>query len=94
MIKITEVNVKIPKTDLGNIKAFVGITLEDSFAIHDIKVISGEEGLFVAMPSKKVADGYRDVCHPINKEVREMVNAAVLEAYEKEVTAKAVEQAE
>ena len=84
-MKITEVRVSIPKTELEHIAAFVGITIDECFAIHNIKVIKGEKGLFVVMPSAKTADGYKDVCHPINKETRELINTAVMEAYEKAV---------
>lgn len=83
-MKITEIRISFPKTEIPKIKAFVGITIEDSFAVHGIKIIEGEKGLFVAMPTSKTTDGYRDVCHPINKETREMISNAILEAYEKE----------
>lgn len=82
-MKITETRVSIPKTEMKNIAAFVGITLDDCFAIHGIKVIKSDKGLFVVMPSTKTKDGFKDVCHPINKETREKISEAVLEAYEK-----------
>ena len=64
-------------------RAVVSITLEDEFVIHDIKVIEGERGLFIAMPSKKSADGeYRDIAHPINSATREKIQKIILEAYE------------
>ncbi len=64
-------------------RAIVSITLEDEFVIHDIKVIEGERGLFIAMPSKKSADGeYRDIAHPINSATREKIQKMILEAYE------------
>ena len=63
----------------------VNITLDDEFVVHDIKVIEGEKGLFIAMPSKKSADGeYRDIAHPITQECRKMFEDAVLEAYKAE----------
>ena len=70
-MQITDVRVrKITKE--GRMKAVVSITLDDEFAIHDIKIIEGEKGLFIAMPSKKSTDGeYRDIAHPINSETRE-----------------------
>ena len=82
-MKITDVRVrKITKE--GKMKAIVSITIDDEFVVHDIKVIEGEKGLFIAMPSKKAADGeYRDVAHPINSETREGIQRLILESYEK-----------
>ena len=70
-MQITDVRVrKITKE--GKMKAIVSITLDDEFVVHDIKVIEGEKGLFIAMPSKKATDGeYRDIAHPINSSTRE-----------------------
>ena len=71
-------------TKEGRMKAIVSITLDNEFAIHDIKIIEGEKGLFIAMPSKKSADGeYRDIAHPINSSTREMIQGTILENYEK-----------
>ena len=68
----------------GKMKAVVSITLDDEFVVHDIKVIEGEKGLFIAMPSRKAADGeYRDIAHPINSEPRERIQTIILEQYEK-----------
>ena len=82
-MQITDVRVrKITKE--GKMKAVVSITLEDEFVVHDIKVIEGEKGLFIAMPSKKAADGeYRDIAHPINSATRDNIQKVILEAYEK-----------
>ena len=79
---ITDVRVrKITKE--GKMKAVVSITLDDEFVVHDIKVIEGEKGLFIAMPSKKSADGeYRDIAHPINSTTRDAIQNKILEAYE------------
>lgn len=67
----------------GKLKAIVSITLDHEFVVHDIKVIEGEKGLFIAMPSKKSADGeYRDVAHPINSSTREIIQTTILEAYQ------------
>lgn len=81
-MQITDVRVrKIAKG--GKMKAVVSITLDDVFVIHDIKVIEGDKGLFIAMPSKKSADGeYRDIAHPINSETRESIQRLILERYE------------
>lgn len=82
-MQITDVRVrKIAKE--GKMKAIVSITLDNEFVVHDIKVIEGEKGLFIAMPSKKAADGeHRDVAHPINSGTRDMIQKTILEAYEK-----------
>ena len=82
-MKITDVRVrKIAKE--GKMKAIVSITLDDEFVVHDIKVIEGEKGLFIAMPSKKAADGeYRDIAHPINSASRDHIQKIILESYEK-----------
>ncbi|MCI6811855.1 MAG: septation regulator SpoVG [Lachnospiraceae bacterium] len=70
-------------TKEGKLKAIVSITLENEFVVHDIKIIEGEKGLFIAMPSKKSADGeYRDIAHPINSATREMIQSRILSAYE------------
>lgn len=64
-------------------KAIVSITIDNEFVVHDIKVIEGEKGLFIAMPSKKATDGeYRDIAHPINSETREGIQRIILESYE------------
>ena len=68
----------------GKMKAVVSITLDDEFVVHDIKVIEGEKGVFIAMPSRKASDGeYRDIAHPINSETRERIQTIILEQYEK-----------
>ena len=70
-------------TKEGKLKAIVSITVDNEFVVHDIKVIEGEKGLFIAMPSKKAADGeYRDIAHPINSSTREMIQSSILKAYE------------
>lgn len=81
-MNITDVRVrKITKE--GKMKAIVSITLDNEFVVHDIKVIEGEKGLFIAMPSKKAADGeYRDIAHPINSDTREQIQRIILERYE------------
>ena len=81
-MQITDVRVrKVAKE--GKMKAVVSITIDDEFAIHDIKVIEGEKGLFIAMPSRKTTDGeYRDIAHPINSETRDRIQKLVLEKYD------------
>ena len=79
---ITDVRVRKVAKD-GKMKAVVSITLDEAFVVHDIKVIEGEKGLFIAMPSRKTADGeYRDIAHPINSGTREMIQNTILEKYE------------
>ena len=80
-MKITDVRVrKIAKE--GKMKAIVSITIDDEFVVHDIKVIEGDKGLFIAMPSKKATDGeYRDIAHPISQTTRENIQGTILEAY-------------
>lgn len=81
-MQITDVRVR-KVTKEGKMKAVVSITLDNEFVVHDIKVIEGEKGLFIATPSRKAADGeYRDIAHPINSETRERIQSIILEKYE------------
>lgn len=82
-MQITDIRVrKIAKE--GKMKAVVSITLDQVFVVHDIKVIEGAKGLFIAMPSRKSSDGvFRDIAHPINSETRELLQEMVLTAYQK-----------
>ena len=81
-MKITDVRVR-KITKIGKMKAVVSITIDNEFVVHDIKVIEGEKGLFIAMPSKKTADGeYRDIAHPINSETRSMLEDTILRRYQ------------
>ena len=74
----------------GKLKAIVSITLDNEFVVHDIKVIEGEKGLFIAMPSKKSADGeFRDIAHPINSSTREMIQTIILDRYRQSLTEEA-----
>ena len=81
-MEITDVRVrKIDKE--GKMKAVVSITIDNEFVIHDIKVIEGEKGLFIAMPSRKSSDGeYRDIAHPINSDTRKKIQDLILTKYE------------
>ena len=82
-MKITDVRVRKINKD-GKMKAVVSITLDDEFVVHDIKVIEGDKGLFIAMPSKKASDGeYRDIAHPINSSTRDNIQRVILDSYEK-----------
>ena len=83
-MKITSVNVRKINKEGSRMKGIASVLLDDSFAVHDIRIIDGDNGLFIAMPSRKTATGgYRDVAHPINPEVRAMFEEAILAAYEK-----------
>ena len=81
-MEITDVRVrKVAKE--GKMKAVVSITFDNEFVVHDIKVIEGEKGLFIAMPSRKALDGeFRDIAHPINSDTREKLQTAILNKYE------------
>ncbi len=82
-MEITDIRLKKVAKE-GKMKAIVSITLDNEFAVHDIKVIEGEKGLFIAMPSRKAADGdYRDIAHPINQTTRERIQSLILAEYEK-----------
>ncbi len=79
---ITDIRIKKVATD-GKMKAVASVTFDNAFAIHDVKVIKGPEKLFVAMPSRKTPEGeYRDIAHPINSEMRNMLESRVLAAYD------------
>ena len=82
-MNITDVRVrKVAKE--GKMKAVVSVTIDDEFVVHDIKVIEGEKGLFIAMPSRKATDGeYRDIAHPINSATRDRIQLMILEKYQK-----------
>jgi stage V sporulation protein G len=82
-LKVTDVRIR-KITEEGKMKAIVSVTLDDEFVVHDIKIIDGQNGLFIAMPSRKMADGeFRDIAHPINAETRKKIQDAIFEEYEK-----------
>lgn len=84
-MNITDVRVRRIDKE-GKMKAIVSITIDDEFVVHDIKVIEGEKGLFIAMPSRLATDGeYRDIAHPINSATRERLQTLILDAYKKEL---------
>ena len=84
-MKITDVRVRIVKKDDSKLKAVASVTFDDCFVIHDIKIIEGSDGPFIAMPSRKTNDGeYKDIAHPIKQETREEIIKAILAAYAEE----------
>ncbi len=84
-MRITDVRVRIVKKDDSKLKAVASVTFDDCFVVHDIKVIEGTEGYFIAMPSRKTNDGeYKDIAHPINTETREELIKIILNAFEEE----------
>ena len=82
-------DVRIRKVEKeGKMKAVVSITIDEEFVVHDIKIIEGEKGLFIAMPSRKAADGeYRDIAHPINSNTRDRIQKLILEKYQETMDA-------
>lgn len=82
---VTDVRIR-RLTQEGKMRAIVSITLNDKFVVHDVRVIEGNNGLFVAMPSKRTPNGeFRDIAHPINMEARQVIQKSVLEAYSREL---------
>ncbi len=84
LMKITSVNVKKVEKEGSRMKGKASVLIDDSFAVHDIRIIEGDNGLFIAMPSRKTATGdYRDIAHPINSDARKMFEDAIIEEYNK-----------
>ena len=85
-MQITDIRIRKGRKKRARMKAVVSITIDDEFVVHDIKVIEGEKGLFIAMPSRKANDGeYRDIAHPINSATREKIQNMILEKYKTEI---------
>ena len=84
VMQITSVTVRKIEKDGSRMKGIATVLLDDAFAVHDIRVIEGDNGLFIAMPSRKTATGgYRDIAHPINPDVRKQFEDAIIEEYNK-----------
>ncbi len=84
-LKITDIRIRLIQNDDSKLKAVASITIDDCFVVHDIKVLEGNQGYFVSMPSRKTPEGeYKDVAHPINTPTREELNKLVLAKYEEE----------
>ena len=85
-MNISNVRVRMVQKSDGKLKAIASITIDDCFVIHDIKIIDGKDGYFIAMPSRKTNDGgYMDICHPINTETREVVISEILKVFHEEM---------
>ncbi|HHX33299.1 MAG TPA: septation regulator SpoVG [Mollicutes bacterium] len=83
-MKITSVSVRKIEKEGSRMKGIASVLLDDAFAVHDIRIIEGDNGLFIAMPSRKTATGnYRDIAHPINPDVRKHFEDSILEEFEK-----------
>lgn len=90
-MQIADVRVRKVNSE-GKMKAVVSVTFDNQFVVHDIKVIDGQNGTFIAMPSRRTPDGeFKDIAHPINSETREMIQKAILEEYEKAVAEESME---
>jgi stage V sporulation protein G len=86
MLNVTDTKVRLVQKEDSKLKAIASIIIDDCFAVHDIKIIAGAEGVFVAMPSRKTPDGeFKDIAHPINTETREFVKTLVLDAYKQAI---------
>ncbi|MBE7088271.1 MAG: septation regulator SpoVG [Clostridiales bacterium] len=85
-MKISDVRIRLVNKEDNKLKAVASITIEDCFVVHDIKIVEGADGVFIAMPSRKTNDGdYKDIAHPLNTETRELIKYAILTAYNDEL---------
>ena len=85
-MEITNVRVRVVEKENSKMRGFASVTLDDMFAVHDIRILEGDNGLFLAMPSKQIAPGeYKDIAHPINQEARQMFSDAIIEEYKAEL---------
>lgn len=84
-MNITDIRIRLVTKDDSKLKAVASFTIDNAFVVHDVKIIEGTNGLFIAMPSKQVPSGeYKDIVHPLNTETREQISSSILAAYEKE----------
>ena len=85
LVKISDIRIRFVKKETGKLKAVASMTIDDCFVVHDIKIIEGTDGPFIAMPSRKTNDGdFKDIAHPLNNETREMLKKVILSAYSEE----------
>ncbi len=84
-MKISDIRIRLVQKEDSKLKGVASMTIDDCFVVHDIKIIEGQEGYFIAMPSRKASDGeYKDIVHPINTETREMIISVILDAFKQE----------
>jgi stage V sporulation protein G len=94
-MEITNVRVRVVEKENSKMRGFASVTIDDQFVVHDIRILEGDNGLFLAMPSKQIAPGeYRDIAHPINAEARKIFSDAILAEYENELKKEASESEE
>ena len=85
-MEITNVRVRVVEKENSKMRGFASVTIDNQFVVHDIRILEGDNGLFLAMPSKQTSVGeYRDIAHPINQEARQMFTDAILKEYEEEL---------
>ena len=82
-MNITDIRIRRMEQE-GRMKAVASVTFDNEFVVHDIKIVEGDKGLFVAMPSKKVGDTYKDVAHPLTSEARKIISDAIFAKYDEE----------
>lgn len=83
-MKISDIRIRLIKKEGDKLKAVASMTIDECFVVHDIKIIEGSQGYFVAMPHRKTLDGeYKDICHPLNSETREEIRTLILQEFEK-----------
>ncbi len=87
MLKVTDIQIRMVERQVTKLRAVASILIDDCFAVHDIKIIEGANGVFIAMPSRRTPDGeFKDIAHPINTETRDYVTEIILEAYNKAIS--------
>ena len=85
-MEITNVRVRVVEKENSKMRGFASVTIDNQFVVHDIRILEGDNGLFLAMPSKQTGVGeYRDIAHPINQEARQLFTDAILKEYEEEL---------
>jgi len=85
-LTITDIRIRLVNKEDSKLKAVASFTIDDAFIVHDVRIVEGPNGIFIAMPSKKIPDGdYKDIVHPKHNEAREQITTAILEAYNKEI---------
>ena len=92
-MQITSVRIRLLNHADSSLKGIASITIDNEFAVHDIKIVKGDKGLFISMPARKDSDGeWKDICHPLSSEVREYVKTTILEKYNSDIEEHVVEE--